>query len=196
MRRLLPTIYLRKDTPYYWLAYYDRAGRRIRRSSGTKDKRQAQRELQKAVAQVAYPTPAKLTIDEAFALFEENVPRAVSTRKADQRSKRRWREYLAAEKINTLGTITPVVVDAFVAHFLQLGLARRTLRHDLDLLSKTWQLLRDWPGLKSDLPCRPVDKRIRARLKPYEKHSRTNDDARAEWLRKLLSHNTSAPGSE
>ena len=179
--------YKREDSPIYWASYTDPSGKRVRRSTGTTDRKEA----------VVIEAKWKLEAHEARQWGREPdreieaVMLAFLKAKSDKRSHeddllhaRRWRQLLPGRTVQSL---KPADIHGYIAARKQTGVSNSTVNRELAFLSACiawcnrelgWNLPNPIPGRK---------------LKEPEGRTRWLSLAEAEKLVDAASSNERAP---
>ena len=127
--------YKREDSPIYWASYTDPDGKRVRRSTGTTDRKEA----------AALEARWKLEAHEARQWGREpdreieTVMLAFLKAKGDKRSHavdlvhaRRWRELMAGRTVQSL---KPADIHGYIAARKQTGVSNSTVNRELSFLA-------------------------------------------------------------
>ena len=177
MRRRAPKVYKRDDSPYFYLSYYDRSGRLIRRSSGCTRRSQAMQALKRAEAEMRLVISNRLVVD-AFDQLLSSRRLAPSTTTSYRLSKNRWLSFLKNEGVNDVKGLTCDLADKYVEHRRVAGASDTTIGHDLRFLSTVWTFLQEYPSWKEHLPANPVRRSTRRDLKKQQPRERwaSNDE--------------------
>lgn len=187
-----------------WYMKYYRNGVAVRESSGTDDRRKAEKILQRRIGEIAtntYIEPAdrKITVDELYAAFLKDYE--VNQLPSFERARERWQRPPAKEgdKIPSPGrlkqrfsgmraiAVTGDTLNKYVAWCRDQGLANGTINRDLAALRRAFKLaLRAgkiqkcpmFPHLKESAP--------RSGFVEEQQYAQLAKHARELWLRAML----------
>jgi integrase len=121
--------YKRNDSPIYWASYTDPSGKRVRRSTGTADRKEA----------TAIEAKWKLEAHEARTWGREDVMLAFLKAKADKRSHsddllhaRRWRQLMPGR---TVQGIKPADIHGYIGARKSTGVSNATVNRELAFMA-------------------------------------------------------------
>ncbi len=136
-RRDSGDIYVRKDSPYIWLYYYDRLGKRHWCSSGTTDKAEAYLQLRRIQNRIRINaplpqgfgkrTPLLHALVELLSEQERAKIKTYMTLKTDKGRIERFADWCHEQGIQIIEAVDADVINAFGSHLLRKGLQPATV---------------------------------------------------------------------
>lgn len=136
-RRDTGGVYVRQDSPYFWIYYYDRQGRRHSCSSGTTDRTEAYivlRRIQNRVrinaplpAGFGKRTPLLQAIIERLSEQERAKQKTYLTLKTDRGRVERFAAWCHDQGVSIIEAVDADIVNAFGSHLLRTGLQPATV---------------------------------------------------------------------
>jgi len=153
-------IYQRKRSPYWWVSYSGASGRRIQRSTGTTNKKDAINIRNRWLAdewtrQVQEIEPDR-TFEQLVVLYLQGTADTKRSSDTDKKRFRCWAEYLPEGYL--MNALSGTDVLGYIAHRQQKGVSNKTINKELSLVSTTikWAKTR----LEWDLPNPVPGKRL------------------------------------
>lgn len=130
-------VYVRKDSPYLWIYYYDRAGKRQLCSAGTTDKAEAYLQLRRIRNRIRINAPLPQGFGKKTPLYhglvellseqERAKVKTYMTLKTDRGRIERFAAWCSEQGIQIIEAVDGDVIDAFSADLLRTGLQPSTV---------------------------------------------------------------------
>ena len=138
-------LYRRSDSPYWWASYTNASGQRTRRSTGTADRREADRLLSKwkfeAHRQQHWDEQPPHTFDEMMLRYLDDTRHKKRSAERDVRIARHLYRFLSGREVESL---TATDIHFYIAERRRNRIKDTTIRRELALLSSAINHARTW----------------------------------------------------